>query len=732
MFAIGWSKSLSSAALVCLVLSGCGGSGGSGGSGGISSGGGGLGKVTGSDAQSSSPALQALSDEPAPSFSAQIGDNAGPDLSGAQARLDAPDPRNGSYAVYAANGTQLTLSIDMNAKRYVMTDPEGQSASGAFAEDFTEPGTYVFDTTRVPAAVNLARFRITADAAVGQFPFANAYSNPATYAVQPFIAARTFVTAGAAVDGIYNRLGISRNRNGTSDSQVVPLRISGTGTLLEMCFDNTIYTIDACPTGSKRAYSLAVDASSKWTGTSVTNPDDKIGFRVTRINGQNVYLSAGASTTDPDTQVFRLAVPESSSWPAVTMRGGSTLGSWGTTTLNAGTYVRASSSADDNYNTLTMPVTSLVSGPAGVRVLTNGTNQYHAVQGSGLVVSTGFRTVASTVGYIALGLVDSGAPGDSRNGRYKVFATNGTQQTLKLNLDTKRYEMTDNTGATVAGAIADDSAEAGTYIFTTGRVANTPYNTARFRVSGGAVVGGFPFAVAFSNPASYAAQPFIAARTFVTRAADLDGTYNQLAVTQNAAGTDSSITTFKLQNSGTSMVLCSGNGISAIDACPAESQVAYSVTWDAANARWQAIRLDNPDPNQGQIFHMARIGGQNIQLRATFGASQASKIFRIGLPESDAWPSVTAHGHATDGSWGSSELNVYWNGRTSTSVNGTTGTLNFPVNMIGGLSALRVVNGPLPRNENKYFEARSSGLSVLVGARLNVNTQGYIQLNLVD
>ncbi|MGJ7608294.1 hypothetical protein ACSFA7_28440 [Variovorax sp. LT1R20] len=676
--------------------------------------------------------LQAPGDEPAPSFSAQVTDNAGPDLSGAQARLDAPDPRNGSYAVYAANGTQLTLSIDLNAKRYVMTDPAGESASGTFAEDFTEPGTYVFDTTRVPAALNLARFRITADAAVGQFPFANAYSSPATYAVQPFIAARTFVTAGAAMDGVYNRLGISHNRNGSVDSQAVPMRISGTGTLLEMCFDNTIYTMDACPTGSKRAYSLAVDANSKWTGTSVTNPDDKIGFRMTRIGGQNVYLSAGASTIDPDTQVFRLAVPESSSWPAVTMRGGSTRGTWGTTTLNATTYLRASSSADDNYNTLTMPVTPLASGPTGIRVLTNGTDKYHAVQGSGLVVSTGFRTVASTVGYIALGLVDSRAPGDSRNGRYKVFATNGTQQTLKLNLDTKRYEMTDNTGATVAGAIADDGAEAGTYIFATGRVANTPYNTARFRVSSDAVVGGFPFAVALSNPATYAAQPFVAARTFVTRAADLDGTYNQVAVTRNAAGADSSITTFKLQGAGTGMVLCNSNAISAIDACPSGSQIAYSVSWDAANARWQAIRLDNPDPNQGQIFHMARISGQNVQLRGAFGASQASTIFRIGLPESNAWPSVTAHGHATDGSWGSSVLDNYANRRTSTSVNGTTGTLSFPVDTISSLSALRVVNGRGPHNDKTYFEARSSGLSVLVGARLNVNTQGYIQLNLVD
>lgn len=673
--------------------------------------------------------LQAAGDEPAPSFSAQIGDNAGPNLSGAQARLDAPDPRNGSYAVYAANGTQLALSIDMNAKRYTMTDPAGESVSGAFTEDFTEPGTYVFDIARVPAAVNLARFRITADAVVGQFPFANAYSNPATYAVQPFVAARAFVTAGAAVDGVYNRLGISHNRDGSVDSQAVPIRISGMGTLLDMCFDNTIYTIDACPTGSKRSYSLAIDANSKWTGTNVTNPDDKIGFRVALINGQNIYLSAGSSTLDPDTQVFRLAVPESSSWPAVTTRGGSTMGTWGRTTLDTTTYVRAASYAEDNYKTLNLPVTPLASGPEGIRVVTNDTEKYHVVQGAGLAIVAGFRTIASTAGYIAFGLVDSGSPGDQRNGRYKVFATNGTQQTLRINLDTKRYEMTDNTGATVAGAIADDSAETGTYIFATGRVTNNPYNTARFRVSGDAVVGGFPFVAAFAGPGIYAVKPFIAARSFVTRAADLDGTYNQLAVTQSAAGTDSSITTLKLQGAGTGMVLCNSNVILAIDACPAGSQVAYSVGWDAANARWLAIRLDNPDPNQGQVFHMARIGGQNIQLRGAFGASQASTIFRIGLPESASWPSVTAHGHSTDGAWGSSVLNANLNERTSTNVNGGVGTLSLPVSMIGGPTALRSVNG---FGTNKYFEARSSGLSVLIGARTNVNTQGYMQLNLVD
>ena len=728
MMAVSWSKSLSSAALVCLVLSGCGGGGGgSDGSGGISSGG--LSKAAGADALSSSAVLQALSDDPAPSFVAQIGDNAGPDLSGAQARLDAPDPRNGSYTVYAANGSQPILSIDMNAKSYAMTDPAGDSASGTFTEDFTEPGTYVFDTTRVPAAVNLARFRINSDAVVGQFPFANAYSDPATYAVQPFVAARTFVADGAALDGNYNRLGISHNRNGSSDSQVVPLRISSTGTLLEMCFDNTLYTVDACPSGSRRAYSLTVDANAKWTGINQTNPDDKLRFRVARINGQNVYLSAGASTLDPDDQVFRLAVPESSNWPAITTRGGSTLGTWGTTTLDTTTYTRAASYADDNYKTLTVPVTPLASGPEGVRVLTNGSEKYHVVQGSGLAIVTGFRTIESTVGYIAVGLVDSSPPGDPRNGRYKVFATNGTQQTLKLNLDTKRYEMTDNAGATVAGALADDDAQAGTYVFTTGRVTAAAYNTARFRVSGDAVVGGFPFAVTYSNPTSYAAQPFIAARTFVTKAADLDGAYNQFVVTRSSGAADSSITSFKIQNSGTGMVVCNSNQINAIDACPTESQLLYSVGWDAANARWQALRLDNPDPSQGQVFHIARIGGQNIQLRGAFGASQASTIFRIGLPDSTSWPSVTAHGHSTDGAWGSSVLNANLNERTSTSVNGTVGMLTFPVNTFTGPAGLRSVN---TFGANKYFEMRSSSFSVLVGARNNVNTQGYIQLNLVD
>jgi len=727
MMAVGWSKALSSAALAGLVLSGCGGgSGGSGGIGGSASTS--SAKTAISDAAFSSPMLQASGDPPEVSPVAQVSDGSRLDLAGAATRLQGADPRNGNYAVFAANGTQQSLAINVDTKSYEMTDEAGQSTSGTFAEDFTEPGTYVFDTPRVTSAANPARFRITSEAVVGQFPFAVAYASPTAYAVQPFVGARSFLSSGAALDGTYNRLGISRNRNGTSDSQILAMRISGAGSLIEMCFDNTIYTFDACPSGSKRSYSLTVDSQAKWTGTNLANPDDKLGFRMTRIGGQNLYLSAGSSTLNPDARVFRLAMPESSQWPAIRTVGGSTLSTWGTTALDASTYKRAALYADGSYNTLAMPVTTLVAGPQGIRLLTNGDDRYFAIQGSGLAVVVGARGAPDTVGYAAIGLVDSNPPGDSRNGQYKVFATNGTQQTLKLNLDSKRYEMTDNAGATVAGSFTEDGAEAGTYVFATDRVTSA-YNTARFRVTSDAIVGGFPFAVAYANPTTYAAQPFIAARTFVTRPADLDGAYNRLVVTRTSGAADSFITTFKIQNGGTGMVVCNSNQIFAIDACPAEFQVPYSISWDAANARWQAIRLDNPDPSQGQIFQIARIGGQNVQLRGAFGATQANTFFRIGLPESASWPSVTAHGHSTDGAWGSAVLDSSTNQRTSTDVNGTVGTLSFPVTPIAGPLALRGVNST---GSDKYFEARSSRLSVLIGARSNVNTQGYIQLNLVD
>ena len=67
--------------------------------------------------------------------------------------------------------------------------------------------------------------------------------------------------------------------------------------------------------------------------------------------------------------------------------------------------------------------------------------------------------------------------------------TNGTRQTLALNLDSKRCEMTDGTGIVASVSFAED--------------------TARFRLAADTVVGSFPFTVAQVTPASCGMRPLL-------------------------------------------------------------------------------------------------------------------------------------------------------------------------------------------------------------------------------
>lgn len=644
--------------------------------------------------------------------------------------LGTADARNGSYRVYAANGTQQQLSVDFDAGSYTMTDNLGVAESGTFAEDFTEPGTYVFASSRITTAANTSRFRVTSDAIVGAFPFQTAYSSPAAYAAQPFVAARNFVADAALLDSDYNRFGISRNSAGAADSQILSMRVSGSGTTLEICLSNVVYRIALCPAASKRTYAIAADADSAWIATNVADPTDIVRFRMARIGGQNVYLAAGTNTaTTPVTQTLRVGLPDSSSWPTTRGIGSSTTGSWGTNQIDSANSVRTSTGTDGTYGSLTMPVGgTFPQQPEGIRTVNaGGTSSYFAMQNGLLSVLVGSRN-PSTQGYIQLNLIDTGATPDARNGRYKVYATNGSRQTLALNLDSKRYEMTDAAGIVASGSFAEDTAEAGSFIFDSSRI-TSPANTARFRFATDTVVGAFPFAVAQVTPESYAVRPFVASRALVKTQAALDGTYNRLGINMTATGGDSSITQIQIANGGTVLYLCNDNVIYRIDTCPAASVLTYTVSAGATVDTWRIVNVANPSDNG--TFAVARVGGENIYLSAGNVASTPPRsVFRIGLPERATWPTVVARGGATSGGWGTTGADASYYTRTQTLPDGTSGTLNATLGSMG-------TNGPLNMRAatftgpNYHFASQSSKLFAMVGSR-NPATAGAMEIGLID
>lgn len=641
---------------------------------------------------------------------------------------DAADPRNGSYRVYAANGTQQQLSIDFDAGSYTMTDNLGLAESGSFSEDFTEPGTYVFASSRITTAANTSRFRVTTDAIVGAFPFATAFTSPAVYAAQPFVAARDFVGTAVQLDGTYNRFSVTRSPGGAQDSSILSLRLSGAGTVLEICNDAVIYKIDLCPLASKRTYAVAAGADGVWIATNMANASDVASFRIARIGGQNVYLAGGASAS-PAMQFMRIGLPESPNWPATRGLGGATTGSWGANLIDAANSVRTSTGTDGTYGTLTMPVGGTFAiQPEGIRgVNSSGTSKYFAMQGGALSVLVGARN-PGTQGYLQLNLIDTGTAPDPRNGRYKVYATNGSRQTLALNMDSERYEMTDEAGAIAAGSFAEDPAEPGSFVFDSARI-TSPANTARFRLATNTVVGSFPFAIAQVTPVSYGVRPFVASRALVKTQADLAGTYNRFGINLTASTADSSIAQIQIASGGTVLYACNDSSIYRVDNCPAASLRTYTVSAGPSVDTWHIANVANPADSGN--FAVARVGGENIYLSAgAVAATPTTSIFRIGLPERAIWPAIAARGGASNGSWGGTAIDASSYARTQLLPDGSAGILAASLGSMGAIGPLNMRSASFGV-AGLHFASQSSTLFALVGAR-NPATAGAIEIGLID
>jgi hypothetical protein len=239
--------------------------------------------------------------------------------------------------------------------------------------------------------------------------------------------------------------------------------------------------------------------------------------------------------------------------------------------------------------------------------------------------------------------------GDARNGTYKVFATNGTKQTLSLNFDTMSYVMTDEAGVVSTDSIEVDKSEAGTYLFKSQRnEANKAINT-RFRINADTVVGAFQFRVA-KVPGSFAVQPFVAPRTLVADQNEIDGIYNRLGVNLQAASRASNIRQALIGSHGTVFQLCSDTTKALADCLPPASLIQYTVSPGATPGVWNIVNI--ADAADTGAFSVARIGGQNVYLSAgTNPKAPNDDVFRIGLPETATWPVTTSSGGDTDGTW---------------------------------------------------------------------------------
>ncbi|WP_418118018.1 hypothetical protein [Variovorax sp. 350MFTsu5.1] len=310
---------------------------------------------------------------------------------------DSWNARNGHYTVFTTNGTEQTLDIDFDKKLYTMTAPGGDATTGTFSEDPNDPGTYIFANRRITAASNTARFRTKIDAIVGGFPFALFKSNPVAYAVQPFIAVRSFVTQRSGLAGTYDVIVTAGGSNNlTHPGAYWQLYIDAAGTVARQCLPATI----AClPEASLGDYAISPGASP---GIWVFTRDEKTSFtgRVARIDGRNVMLQASESYSPyiaPSSPLFPYPIwtlntgfprPTGATnpvyWPAMRMHIASTGGTFGTASLDATRYATSYSRPDGTSDSLALEMQG-ISGNAQVREGTDSTGTRYQLAQNGVI-----------------------------------------------------------------------------------------------------------------------------------------------------------------------------------------------------------------------------------------------------------------------------------------------------------------------------------------------------------
>ncbi|MDM0028986.1 hypothetical protein [Variovorax saccharolyticus] len=315
-------------------------------------------------------------------------------------KVSGGNSQNGSYRVWATNGTQSQLALNFDTGTYDMTDSAGQVSSDSFAADPGEQGTYVLKSARLKAAYNAARFRATGDAVVGSFPFDDPQL-ASTATVQPFVASRAPLTAQADLDGTYTRLGVNYGP-GLRDSQIRRVQLSAGGTVFQQCNDAAVVDMANCTPANLITYAVTPAPNNGWSYVNVANPVDKAAFTVAYVGGQRVMLASGLDQTGSQ-RVFRIGVIATAP-TANTARGGTTDGGWGALGFDPVNASWTVTKADGSSDIQSLAFSNL-GYPAGLQSAGASPNAYFFMQNSALSVAVGARG-NNGAGYMHFGLVN--------------------------------------------------------------------------------------------------------------------------------------------------------------------------------------------------------------------------------------------------------------------------------------------------------------------------------------
>ncbi|MDI3384161.1 hypothetical protein ACFPPF_00755 [Xenophilus aerolatus] len=555
--------------------------------------------------------------------------------------------RENTYQFFSANGTEQVLRLDFQSRRFELLGASA-SVSGAFSEDASEPGTFVFTSPRDSGSNNTARFRQVGDTVIGAFPVRPAYASAQTLEVLPFIAARDFVTEGAAIDGYYAALETNRVSTGFGGGGLISTLITGAGTRMQTCMASGPYTLESCPNGLGRTYVLQ-QRGDLWHATSIATPSDQFDFRIALVNGEKIYVSGGVfrELVDLGGQArtgLRVGVAATSvEWPLTYGPGAVGNGRWGRYALDGAKLEAAFTDAGGNTGAITAaawtPAGSFPSALPGVAVLGFGAGSTSGYAVQNRTVFLAWAAPPGTVPGLSIAQI-AGTRSDSRNGQYTAFGLTGHRYRLQIDFDRGAYSLTDGGTQQSSGIVRralQGAAAAGASEFVRTDSATAP-TVSQFVVDAFAISGSLPTAApggAGSEP-----TPFVAARDFVTAQSGLSALSTLYAYTLSTSPSG-----FPLQmssgmgfrQSGTVLLECvhllyvPGT---PLEACPADRLNSYSVSPGADAGTWRALASDDSFFD----FQVARIGADLVFLQA------ANNVFRIGMGVAAPWRNIGALG----------------------------------------------------------------------------------------
>jgi len=301
------------------------------------------------------------------------------------------DARNGTYAVFAADGKPYSLTIDFDAASQYTMSGNGQTVQRSFAPPVS--GDYVVSGN--------ARFRVAQDLIVGGHDFGNG--------VLPFVAARSFVTSVAQIAGSYDLATRNVPASGAPATHAGTALVNGN--TLSVCQSDTVDVgpVGSCDPAALLTYNLNV-SGNVFTGVG---SNGMYSFVVANTGAAKVLLSAGIA---PDlSQQLRIGLVDSTGGLTygLPLFGSSTTGDWLQITLSSTTIPNYSAvSVIDSSISLSADVLGKINSPGGPFSLLKGTRnadgaRLYVMQASPLVVVVGSSSVG---GSAASGLLQIALP----------------------------------------------------------------------------------------------------------------------------------------------------------------------------------------------------------------------------------------------------------------------------------------------------------------------------------